>query len=59
MTNAAVDKDGSITFRLGDSASGDTFWGFDGQLESGGISGTHLLSDGTDSFTGTWTATRR
>ena len=60
VTNAAVDEDGSITFRIGNS-SGTTFWGFDGQVTNGGakMSGTHILTDGTDSFTGTWSATRQ
>lgn len=58
VSNAAVDRDGSITFRLGNSTA-STFWGFDGEVQGGGrISGTHDLTDGTESFTGTWTATR-
>lgn len=58
VSNAAVDRDGTITFRIGNS-TGSTFWGFDGEVQSGGrLSGTHDLTDGIDSFKGTWTATR-
>jgi hypothetical protein len=59
VSNAAVDKDGSITFRLGTSATGGTFWGFDGDVKGRSLSGTHILAGSTSSFTGTWTATRR
>ena len=56
LFNANVSADGLLTFTAGD---GSATWTFTGQrASSGAISGgRHTLGDGTDSFSGDWTAT--
>jgi hypothetical protein len=55
---ASVSQSGLVSFNIG-SASGPTTWRFSGTLNGTTIVGTHTLTDGTDSFIGTFTAVRQ
>jgi hypothetical protein len=57
--SAAVTQAGAIRFQIGQSATGTTAWGFDGQVTGSTMAGTHLLVGSTTSYPGTWTATRQ
>ena len=58
ISNASVSENGLIGFNIGES-DGSSSWRFQGTLSSGTKTGTHTITDGTDSVSGTFTATKQ
>ena len=55
ITSASVTEGGAVTWTI--SANGIS-WQFSGNLSGAAMSGRHTLSDGAESFSGNWNATR-
>jgi hypothetical protein len=55
ITSASVTEGGAVTWTV--SADGIA-WQFSGNVSGSAMSGRHTLSDGVDSFSGDWNATR-
>jgi hypothetical protein len=58
ISNASISEAGLIGFNIG-LTGGSTSWRFQGTLSGGTITGTHTITDGADSETGTFTAVKQ